>query len=354
MRPALRSVPRGPLTGVLIVAGTVLACLLAFEVEDVQLYDRMGTYALTAIGLSLLMGFAGQVSLGQGAFFLLGAYTAAIVTIGIVPSHRDPLGAPNPTAGFSPWLALAAAPVVSGAAAALVGVFLLRLRGHYLAFATLALHLMAIQVTFAEQSFLGSEYGLSVTKQLKIGAHALTGATHAAVVWGLVGAALVLGINLLRSRIGRALQAIAVSEPAAAAAGIGVASVKLRLFVLAAALAGLGGGLFALQFQYQSVSPRVFPVVLSIEFVVMVAVGGLGNIYGAVAGAVAITYLADTLRDLGQQPTLLGIHLSSHAPEVLSTGAFAIVLIVVMLLAPHGLVPAIGEAVSGAWRRRRQ
>jgi len=346
--------PRSPLAGALIVAGTALACLLAFEIDNVQLYDRMGTYALTAIGLSLLMGFAGQVSLGQGAFFMLGAYAAAIVTIGIVPSHRDPLGTVHPTAGFSPWLALAAAPLVSGAAAAVVGVFLLRLRGHYLAFATLALHLMAIQVAFAERSFLGSEYGLSVTKQLKLGGRALTGSTHAAVVWGLVGAALVVGVNLLRSRIGRALQAIAVSEPAAATAGVNVASVKLRLFVLAAALAGLGGGLFALQFQYQSVSPRVFPVLLSIEFVVMVAVGGLGNIYGAVAGAVAITYLAEKLRDLGQQPTLLGIHLSSHAPEVLSTGAFAIVLIAVMLLAPHGLVPALGNTFSGLRRRLRR
>jgi branched-chain amino acid transport system permease protein len=335
----------------LIAVGTALACLLAFEVEDVQLYDRMGTYALTAIGLSLLMGFAGQVSLGQGAFFMLGAYTAAIVTIGILPSHRDPLGTPQPRAGFSPWLALVAAPVVCAAVAAFVGVFLLRLRGHYLAFATLALHLMAIQVAFAEQRFLGSEYGLSVTKQLKVGGHALTGASHAAVVWGLVGVALVLAVNLLRSRLGRALRAIAVSEPAAAAAGVGIAWVKLRLFVLAAGLAGLGGGLFALQFQYQSVSPRVFPVLLSIEFVVMVAVGGLGSVYGAVAGAVAITYLADQLRHLGQHRSLLGVHLSSHAPEVLSTGAFAIVLIGVMLIAPHGLLPAVGDALGAARRR---
>ena len=125
----------------------------------------------------------------------------------------------------------------------------------------------------------------------------LRGANHAAVVWALVAVVLLLTTNLIHSRVGRALQAIATDEAAAAASGVPVASYKLRLFVLAAALAGLGGGLFTFSFQF--VSPEAFPVVLSVEFVVMVAVGGLGNVYGAVAGTVAILYLEQKLREFG-------------------------------------------------------
>ena len=101
-----------------------------------------------------------------------------------------------------------------------------------------------------------------------------------------------------------ALQAIATDEASAAASGVPVATLKLRLFVLAAALAGLAGGLFTFSFQF--VSPDAFPVVLSIQFVVMVAVGGLGNVYGAVAGTVAILYLEHELRELGARDELFG------------------------------------------------
>ena len=140
-----------------------------------------------------------------------------------------------------------------------------------------------------------------MTKPLTVFGHELRGPLHAAVVWAVVAVALLLATNLVRSRVGRALQAIATDEASAAASGNPVASYKLRLFVFAAALAGLGGGLFT--FSFLIVSPDAFPVVLSIQFVVMVAVGGLGNIYGAVAGTVAILYLEQKLRDLGTSRT---------------------------------------------------
>ena len=138
------------------------------------------------------------------------------------------------------------------------------------------------------------------------------GPLHAAVVWGVVAVALLLATNLVHSRVGRALQAIASDEASAAASGIPVASYKLRLFIVAAALAGLGGGMFT--FSFLIVSPDAFPIVLSIEFVVMVAAGGLGNMYGAVAGAVAILYLEQKLRDLGAKPELFGWDLPDAAP----------------------------------------
>ena len=331
----------------LIVAATVFACWLAYQLApfDVSLYDRMGLYALAAIGLTLLMGFAGQVSLGQGAFFLIGAYTSAILTVGIDPAHRIV----DPEAGITPLLAVLAAPLVAAGVAAVIGLPLLRLRGHYLAFATLSLHLIAFSLLYAWDRFLGGQYGISVTKPLEVGGHAIRGADHAAVVWALVGLVLVLATNLVHSRVGRALQALATDEASAAASGIAVTAYKLRLFVLAAALAGIGGGLFTFSFQF--VSPEAFPVVLSVEFVVMVAVGGLGNVYGAVAGTIAILYLEQKLREVGARPDLLGWDLPDAAPTVFSYGVFGLILIGIMLFFPRGLLPALGDVAARATRR---
>jgi branched-chain amino acid transport system permease protein len=330
-----------------LAAAAVFACWLPFQLStfDAGRYDRMGTYALTAIGLTLLMGFAGQVSLGQGAFFLFGAYTAALLTVGLDPDTR----LVDPEAGIDPLLALAAAPVVTAVIAAVIGVPLLRLRGHYLAFATLSLHLIAFSLLYAQDRFTGGQYGITLAKPLEVGSHAITGATHAAVVWALVAVAAVLAGNLIRSRTGRALQAIGGGESAAAATGIHVAATKLRLFVLAAAFAGLAGGLFAFAIQY--VSPDAFPVVLSVQFVVMVSVGGLGSVYGAIAGAVLIQLLEDELRDLGTRTSLLGWDLPVTAPSVLSLGAFGLILILVMLFFPRGVLPAVIGGAEAARRR---
>jgi branched-chain amino acid transport system permease protein len=257
----------------------------------------------------------------------------------------------DPNAGIAPLWAVAVAPVVSGVVAALIGVPLLRLRGHYLAFATLAFHLIMSSLLFAQDRFFGGQYGVTVAKPLEVGGHTISGARHAAVVWALVAVALVLSANLVRSRAGRALQTIAVSEAAAAGTGIAVATFKLRLFVFAAALAGLAGGLFT--FYTQFVGPEDFGIVLSLQFVLMVAVGGLGNVYGAVVGTVAILYLEHEVRVLGTRESLLGWDLPAQAPSVLSLGVFGLMLITVMLFFPRGLLPAVLDGARAARRRTR-
>jgi branched-chain amino acid transport system permease protein len=333
------------------LAAAAFAIYLPFRLEagNLQIYTLMGLAAIVAIGLSLLMGFAGQISLGQGAFYALGAYTAGILTAGIDPDDR----LLDPEAGIDPLLALAVAPVLTGAVAAVVGVPLLRLRGHYLAFATLALHLILLAVLFAEDRFTGGQDpGLIIIKPLDVGGHTLSGEELAAAIWGLVLVALLVGLNLVRSRAGRALQAISTSERAAAAVGVNVASYKLRLFVLAAALAGLAGGLYA--FRIQFLSPDAFPLIMSIEFVVMVTVGGLGSIYGAVFGAVAIIWLQQELQDLGTRSELLGFDLPTQAPQVFRFGVFALILIVVMLFFPRGVLPGLGDALRRVQRRTRR
>ena len=334
----------------LLLGAAAFACWLPFQLStfDLGLYDRMGLYTLVTIGLTLLTGFAGQISLGQGAFFLIGAYTSAVLTVGIDPAKRFI----DPAAGINPVLAVLAAPVLTGIVAAVIGVPLLRLRGHYLAFATLALSLIAYGLLYAQDRFTGGQYGIAVTKPLEIAGHDIRGATHAAVVWGLVAVALLLSINLVRSRSGRALQAIAADEASAAASGVAVASVKLRLFVYSAALAGLAGGLFTFSFQF--VSPDSFPVILSIQFVVMIAVGGLGNVYGAVVGTVGMLYLEHQLRQVGAHETLFGWSLPSAAPTVFSLGVFGAILCLVMLFFPRGLVPAAADAMDALVRRARR
>jgi branched-chain amino acid transport system permease protein len=330
------------------LALAVFAIYLPFRLEagNLQIYTLMGLSAIVAIGLSMLMGFAGQISLGQGAFYALGAYTAGILTAGVDPDDR----LLDPEAGIDPLLALAAAPVLTGLVAAVVGVPLLRLRGHYLAFATLALHLILLAVLFAESRFTGGQDpGLIITKPLDIGGHVLTGEELAAVIWGVVLVALLVALNLVGSRAGRALRAISTSERGAAAVGVNVAAHKLRLFVLAAALAGLAGGLYA--FQLQFLSPDAFPLIMSIEFVVMVTVGGLGSVYGAVFGAIAIVWLQQELQELGTRPELLGFDLPTQAPQVFRFGVFALILIVVMLFFPRGVLPGLGDAFRRLQRR---
>jgi branched-chain amino acid transport system permease protein len=341
-------------TGVARLAGTLVAGALmvglAFGLDEgaLPMYTRMGLAAIVAVGLSLLMGFAGQISLGQGAFYALGAYTTGILSVGIDPDER----LINPEAAWDPLVALAAAPVLTAAVAAVVGVPLLRLRGHYLAFATLALHLILLAVLFAEDRFTGGQDpGLIIIKPLDVGGHTLTGEELAAAIWGLVLVALLVALNLVGSRAGRALQAISTSERSAAAVGVDVAAYKLRLFVLAAGLAGLAGGLYA--FRLQFLSPDAFPLIMSIEFVVMVTVGGLGSIYGAVFGAVAIIWLQQELQDLGTRPDLLGFDLPTQAPQVFRFGVFALILIVVMLFFPRGVLPGLGDAFRRLRRRSR-
>jgi branched-chain amino acid transport system permease protein len=329
-----------------IAAATAVACWLPFQLEraDVGLYDRMGLYALVAIGLTLLMGFAGQVSLGQGGFFLIGAYTSGLLTVGLDPDTR----LVDPTAGVDPLLAVAVAPLVSAAVALVIGVPLMRLRGHYLAFATLAFALIAWSLLYAQDRFTGGQYGVTVAKRLEVLGHDISGATHAAVVWGLVGLAVLLSTNLVASRVGRALQAIAANEPAAAASGVNVAVYKLQLFVFAAGLAGLAGGLFT--FYAQFLGPEDFVIVLSLLFVVMVSIGGLGSVYGAVVGAIVIVYAEEKLRELGTHETVLGWDLPPQGPSILSLGVFGLLLITIMLFFPHGLLPGIAGVISGAWR----
>ena len=304
----------------LAVTGVVLVALpWQLSLADQSLYTQMGQYAIVAIGLSLLMGFAGQVSFGQGAFYMLGAYVAGVMAMRY---HWPTLAT------------LVLAPFATAAVAYVLGLPLLRLRGHYLAFATLAVHLIFLSLVFTWEGVTGGQIGLIGVPKLKIGGGYPAGATYASIVWVLVVAVALVSLALVSSRAGRALRAIAANERDAAAAGVDVGAFKLRLFMLSGGYAGLAGGLYTYQLHY--LSPDAFPIVLSVQFVVMIAIGGMGSIYGAVFGAIGITLLQHELSILGTRP---GMPL--QAPKVLAIGAFGLILTVVILFFQRGLLPAL-------------
>ena len=169
----------------------------------------------------------------------------------------------------------------------------------------------------------------------------MTARAYAWVTWVGVAVVLVITRNIIASRPGRGLRALATSETAAESSGVPVTRYKIVVFALSAAFAGLAGGIYAFFIGY--LAPGSFPVLLSFQFIVMAVVGGLGTPWGPVVGAVVITLIVQTLNDLGTQPGM-----PSYASSVFSYAVYAVLLVVVLLFLPRGLLPAITDLVRRA------
>lgn len=308
------------------VCAAALALPQVLPASDVPVLVTLLLSAIVVTGLSMLMGYAGQISLGHAAFYLIGAYTAALLA----------------THGRPTWLGLAAAPLAAAVVAAVIGVPLLRLRGHQLAFATLAMQLILLNVV-GQQEWTGGDIGLQGVPRLTVAGYEFTSATSYAYLT-LAALALVVLVtrNVVASRPGRGLRALATSEVAAESAGVPVVAYKLAVFSLSAGFAGLAGGIYAFYTGY--LAPGSFPVLLSFEFVVMAVIGGLGTVWGALAGATVITLLLQEVNELGTAEGMPG-----SAPAVLSYAAYGLLLVLVVLYLPRGLVPS----ATAWWERRR-
>jgi branched-chain amino acid transport system permease protein len=295
----------------------------------------IGLFAILAVGLSLLLGYTGQVSLGHAAFYGLGAYGSAILTT---------------TYGWSVLPAAAAAAVVTAGIAAAIGAPILRLVGNYLAMATLALGLIVF-VIFNEMFWLtGGPSGIRGVPRLEVfGWVARQELHYYYVVWAVVLVVIALSLNLVNSRVGRAMRAIHSSQIAAEMVGVPVTRLKVQVFALTALFASLAGSLYAHYITF--VNPAPFGVLTSIVIVVMAVVGGLASVWGAIAGAAMITLLGEALR----------VHLPRFLPGPVSEQEiiiFGLLLVLVMIFAPQGLVPGSAAALSrirmSGWLARRR
>ncbi len=295
---------------------TVLPWLVAGRLS-LSIFLFIGLASLLAVGLTLLGGAAGQVSLGQAAFYGIGAYVSALTTLRM---------------GLSPWVALPLSAGVAALVAFLVGAPILMLRGHYLALGTLALNIVVDVLIRNVQGLTGGPTGLTGIPPFRIAGTALAGdRIFYFATWSLVLLALWLGRNLIASRIGRALAAVRASEVVAGTLGINPSYYKARVFALSAALAGVAGSLYVHYLSFVSPSPFAFEY--SIALLVMSVIGGINHLAGAVLGAGIVTLLREALRDI--MPRFFRGGASAEYEIVV----FGLLLAGVVILAPGGAWP---------------
>jgi branched-chain amino acid transport system permease protein len=281
------------------------ACVAPFVLNGYGLYilTLTGVFALVALGLNLLTGYAGQISLCHAAFFGVGAYATAILT---------------QKAGVPYLLSIFVGGLLTAAIGAVVAVPAMRLKSLYLAIATLGFGVVLQKIIFEWRGLTNGGGGLALTPPAIAGyqldATGLYYLTLALVLLGIWGAS-----NVSSSRTGRALLIIKESEIAAGALGIPAARYKVIAFAISAFYAAVAGGLFAYLVRY--IHPENFSVGLSIAFLSMVVIGGLGTIGGSIVGAAFYVIVPELLRGIKDAPGLV----------------FGLLLVIVMVLMPQGL-----------------
>ena len=287
------------------------------------LLDNIGLAALVALGLVLLTGVGGLTSFGQAAFCGFGAYTTAVLTTSF---------------GLSPWLTLPASLVVSGLLAVVLGLVTVRLSGHYLPLGTIAWGLSLFYL-FSKLEFLGRNDGISGIPPLSIGSLKMMSAGSIYyVIWAAVLISCILTLNLLDSRVGRAIRALRRGHLAAEAFGVDTARAKLLVFIYAAVLAGLSGWLYA--HFLRAVNPTPFGAQAGIEYLFIAVVGGAGQVWGAVLGSWIVVILREMLKSE---------MFSRFGEGQLEIVVFGVLLVILLQVAPAGIWPR----VAAFWPFRR-
>ena len=299
---------------VLTAVALLLSGALPFVLTEYEatLAGFVGIAAIAALGLVLLSGISGQTSFGHATFVGLAAYTTAWMTR---------------YGGFPPLAGLPAGLAITGGTAFLLGLITSRISGHYLPLATIA-WCVSFFYLFGVIPGLGGFNGFGEIPPLVPG---ITTGVEAAVIGVVLTGATLLSANLLSSRTGRAMRALAQSRTMAESLGIDTARLARSTFVLAALLAGVAGWLFAHVQRY--VSPAPFGLDASIEYVFMIVIGGTSHLAGAIIGAAVVVLLRDQLTEF--LPRLLG------SAGNFETVAFSLVVILLLQYAPRGIAPAL-------------
>jgi branched-chain amino acid transport system permease protein len=337
-----------------LAASAVLAqlALSAAGLESWLTQLTMAAYTtLAALGLSLLMGYAGQVSMGHAGFSAIGGYSSAVLTtMNLLPAAASPPVAFLVSSGLAsrgtdlygapfirmdPWLAFAAALAICALVALLIGMPVLRLHGHYLAMATLGFGYIVSRILLGTH-VLGEADGISDVPAFRlIGGLAITGKRSMRIpnyyiAWTFVTVGAFLLVNLVNSRAGRALRAVHGNEEAAGAVGVDVARFKLAAFLTSALYAAVGGACMA---HYAGgIGPSEASVMKSVRYVALVAAGGMGNLWGTLSVSALLTFLS-----------LRGVF------GRYDDAVFGAILVAVMLFAPQGMFRLIK---AGKWKTR--
>jgi len=309
----------------LYLGAICLAPLIWSDPHFHHLMELAGIYAILALGLSLFMGYAGQISLGHAAFFGIGAYTTAILTA----RH-----------GFPPFVAFWVSALSASVIAYLIGRPILKLKGYFLALATLGFGEIFLVMVRESTDLTGGVIGIfGIPWFSVIGFSFDTYLKQYYLTWGVLTGLFVFSKNLVRSKVGRALLAVAASEDAASSVGINVPRIKLEIFVLGAAFAGLAGSLFACVMS--TANPEAFSLGFTVLIVMMVILGGTGNIYGPIAGAILLTWLMDIL---------------SRYQEY-SLPIYSVILILLLIFFPDGIGTRLNVRVIyliGYWAKKKK
>lgn len=303
---------------ILLAVAIVLFPLFMTNVYLLTVMIFVGIHVLVALGLTMLMGFAGQLSLCQAAFYGLGAYATAFFSAKL---------------GLPPPLSIPLAMTLACFVALVLGIPALKLRGHYLAMATLGFGEI-VNIVFKEWGAVtGGPSGFIGIPKLSFGSFVFdTDLRFYFFVWVSVLIAVMFLSNLVHSRVGRGLQALKRNEEAAATMGVPVARYKIKVFMLSAALASFGGALYA---HYVTViSPESFDVVFSVILVTMVVAGGLTSVWGGVIGASIFTMLPNVLQ----------------AFEDYSIVIYGAILLFILMFMPQGIVGLIATTADKAKR----
>jgi branched-chain amino acid transport system permease protein len=298
-----------------ILAATVVLVQLVASAADRSQYltqlTMAGYYSLPILGLTLLLGYAGQVSIGHAGFFAIGGYVTGFLTtynlaeqsgdawvraasaLGLLSAGQDAFGSPSLV--VRAWPACIAALLFAAVVAYIIGKPVLRLRGHLLAMATLGFGTIVYRWVLGS-SALGAADGISdipafpLLPGLAVSGKAAVRVSNYYVAWGLVFLTVLLLGNLVRSRMGRALRAIHGAEDAATASGIDTQEAKLKMFVLSAVLAALGG-VFLTHYN-GGIGPSEASIMKSVRMVAIVAIGGMANLWGALFMGVLLNFLS--------------------------------------------------------------
>lgn len=285
----------------------------------------IGINTMLAIALNLLLGFAGQISLGHAAFYGLGAYISGALTT----AHQA-----------DPWLTMLLAAVFVGILAFVIGFPILKLKGHYLAMATLGFGIIVYIVFNETVEVTGGPSGMPGIPNLAIGGIVFdSDMKNYFLIWLFTLLTMLVSFNLSNSRIGRALRAIHDSEVAARVLGVNARLLKVQIFTLSAVISSIAGSLYAHTMTF--ISPASFGFNFSVELVTMVIVGGLGSIYGSLVGAVILTLLPEFLRVF-------------HDLDIVIYG---LLLIVMTMYLPTGLAGGfakISASLGSFYKKRRQ